>query len=447
MLVIALAAGAFAAPLTLDDVLYRVDTRVPELGAAEAKLDGAGAAMRGARGSFDPKFSAYGSAYRGPYPRDIVDLSVSGETSVGPAWGAGWRQGTGVFPSYAEVDLTSPDGELYARVEVPLLDGLLAGDGAANLRVAAAGLSGAEASYAAKWVTLRLKATEAYWKWVATGAKLAVEEEQLALATRRLQALEREVALGSRPTIDVIDNERVLLDRQGKVALARAEVTAAAHALSRLYRDDDGAPVVPTRDALPGEWAPPPPPPAMELDLAAALGRPELAVIEADRVAAEASLARARNGLLPTVDATAEVSSPPLGGKTEVIAGVKVELSATGRKARAERDKAAANLTAIEQTARAVRDQIAAALHATHARWEATAERAQLAAEVSLRAEELVVATERRFELGGADLFDLLLREKGLADARRAHVDAELALRLVEAERAALTATLSPPAR
>jgi outer membrane protein TolC len=434
----------WAATLSLDEVLARVDARVPEVAMAEAARQASEADLAEARGGFDPYLSSYGSAYRGAYAREVVDVAVSGTTAVGPSWSAGWRRGVGVFPSYAEADLTPHEGEMYARVGVPLLDGLLEGAGRADVRVSAAQLATSEASFAGTIVDTRLKATALYWRWVAAGAKLEVAEEQLALAVQRQQMLTREVALGARPEIDRVENERVVLDRRAKEAQARADLDAAAFALSVAYRDDDGRPMAPGPDRLPTVWAPRPAPPDLDRDLVAALQRPELAALGARRAAAEATLARARNGLLPTVDVTAEVATPALGGDVEVVGGVSVGLSATGRAARAKRDHAEAKLFGVTESERAARDQLTAEISATHARWRASAEAEAFAAASAELAAEVAAATERRFELGAATLLDVVLREGALADARRAAIDAALELRLVEARRVALTAPYVP---
>jgi outer membrane protein TolC len=445
MIVLLWSSLTWAATLSLDEVLARVDARVPEVAMAEAAQQASVADLAEARGGFDPYVSSYGSAYGGAYPRELVDVAVSGTTAVGPSWSAGWRRGVGVFPSYAEADLTPPEGELYARVGVPLLDGLLEGAGRADVRVSAAQLATAEASFAGTVVDARLKATVLYWRWVAAGAKLEVAQEQLALAERRQQMLTREVALGARPEIDRVENERVVLDRRAKEAQARADLEAASFTLSLVFRGDDGRPVAPGPDQLPVAWAAAPPPPDLARDLVEARQRPDLAALAARRAAAEATLARARNGLLPSVDVSAEVASPALGGDVEVVGGVSVGLSATGRAARAKRDQAEAKLVGVTEAERAAQDQLTAEINATHARWRASAEAESFAAASADRAAEVAAATERRFELGAATLLDVVLREGALADAKRAAIDAALELRLVEARRVALTAPYLPP--
>ena len=83
---------------------------------------------------------------------------------------------------------------------------------------------------------------------------------------------------------------------------------------------------------------------------------------------------------------------------------------------------------------RRLRDQANAEVRAAHAQLRAAERRVDLTDKGRARAEQVAAMERRRFELGSAELFTVLLREEKVAKARKAAVDAVLASRLAEAE-------------
>jgi outer membrane protein TolC len=412
-------------PLTLDTVLIAVDQRVPELAAAEAKAEAADAKVLSARGAFDPKLKGKASTYLDGYDRQLFDAGLVGETVLGPELHAGWRLGRGDFPSY-DGRKTAAGGEAYVRAEVPLLDGLVWSDARATLQQRAAWADSARAMAADKRRLALFGATHAWAKWAAAGAKLAIQEAFVRQTEERQQALDREVAEGSRAPLDQLDNRRALAERRAELATARQEYLEAAQKLSLYYRDDAGLPVVPDRSQLP------------ELPLevsrvederdprSVADERPDVRAAVAEQRAAEVAVSRARNAVLPELGAFAEGVRPADPEvPSELIAGVSLELATLLRKGRGDRRAAAAEQLRATELARAQRDAATAQLVAARSAVVQAAERVQQARDAAELAREVLRLERRRFALGGGDIFTLLGREVKRLKSDKDLIDAQ----------------------
>ena len=440
MWLLALLGAAQAAPLTLDEVLARVDQRVPQLAAAEARLQEAEAKVLSKQGAFDPVLSGKGSVYTTKYPRSTFDTSLSSQTPWGPSLEVGWARGIGDFPAYDGKYETVQNGELYGTLTVPLLDGLGYGKERASVDGMRASQAEKQAALLDMQRKLRLEAAKRYWAWVAASRALQVAEDQLQLAERRNLAFTREVELGSRAKFDLLDNQRALLERQSEVASAQQKVFLAALDLSLLVRDASGSPVVPTLEDAPTTWPDLAPLPSDARDLASLAWRPDRSKLDAQLQRATIEERRAQNGVLPKLNMTATTIQPLQDGEpNELVGGVSFQAPVAFRESVGERRAATARVVVAREELRALDDQIRAEIDAVLETRRLAELRAEAAREAVERAEEVLVMERRRFELGGSDIFKLLLREEYTAKARKSAIDAEYALRVADAAvRAAL---------
>lgn len=428
-----------AEPLHLPEVLEGVDARIPMVAAAEARLDEADAKVLAKRGAFDPTLVGKASAYGGKDPRTAVDVGVRTDTLFGPELTVGWMRGVGDFPDYAYDQRTGPSGEVYGKLEIPVLDGLGYGKERAALDVARSMQLEKGAALADVERKVRFEAEKRYWAWVAAAMDLQIAEDQLELARRRRDAFARQVELGNRAPLDQVDNERVLGERQAELANARQKLELAAIALSLYLRDAAGEPRVPSRTQAPTAWAEPAPLP--EIDAVVAEGRPDRAKLAAEVQAATAQQRRARNAFLPDVKVSAAGYQPlDPDEKSEVVAGLSVGAPLAFREALGERRGAEARVTAATAELRALDDAIRAEIRGALEARRLAGERAEAARNAADRATEVLGLERRRFELGGSDLFQLLQREDAAAKARKTAVEAEYALRVADA---AVTAALA----
>lgn len=421
---------ALAAPLTVDEVVAAADARVPVLAAAEAKAEGARAAVMAAQGQFDPRLGVGAWTYTGKDPREVANAQLSWPTALGPTLSAGYRVGQGSFPDYDGYWYTLDGGEVRVRVDTPLLDGL-GPIARSDVLVARERALAAEAQRDVKLLEVRAKAASSYWKWVATGEKLRIEQELLELAERRAVGLKRQVEQGGRPRIDWIDNERVREERRARVAAAQRDLDQAAVELALWLRTPDGQRRVPAADERPPLEAPTPTSVSLD-DWRAVVDRPEVRAASSLRDAARVEQRVARNDLLPKVNGWVQVSQDLGDQPTEIYAGAKADVPVPMRKARGSLGKTTANVDGLDAALRWTEDQVDVQVEQAWLAALAAERRVRFTGASATQAEEAVRLENRAVELGSSDVFKLVLREEKLVKARKDHVDAKLEARLAE---------------
>lgn len=437
------AGEALAAPVRLADVLASVE-RHPKLIAADAALAAADGEALAAEGAFDPAVGGFfGGRPVGYYDQLLAGASVSWDT---PAWGleveGGWRRGVGDFASYEGKAETTPGGEVFVALSVPLLeDGPMDAERAERL-AARARRDGAAADRDARWLDLLAEAESAYWSWAAKAQGLAISEDMLALATDRFAGLRRRIDEGAVAPVDALEARRAVLSRQAKVEAARAKERGAAAKLALYLRDAAGTPlVVAAADApdLPDISAEG----RLAVEEAAALAwerRPEGVAWRAAQREIDASVRLARASVLPKVDLEVGASAdlPPFAGASASLteptldARLDLEWPTLMREGRGKLAASRAKADKVDADAGYARDQIAAEVRGLAAALDAAEARLALAEEAVDVAGALARAEESRFDLGDSDLLLVNLREQSLGAARiaRAELRAEvLALR------------------
>ena len=435
-------------PLTLDAVLASVEESYPLLIAVRQELEIAGGELLAAQGGFDTRLFARGEASpTGYYDRYVADLGIEQPTRL---WGsrlyAGYQIGRGDFPSYLGGLKTNEDGELRAGLEIPLLkDGAI--DAArTNLRANEIKRRAAEPRIELRRLEIVRQASEAYWNWLAMGLNVDVERHLLRAAEDRREQLEGRSARGAIPAIQVVDNERLIVDREIRLRGAERDALEAAVTLALFLRDEDGAMKIPDRVALPRDF----PPESLgqgrrlEADIArASESHPILRELVLRRDGLLATLALDRNALLPDlrvgvegsqdvgessagIDSSGNLSDNPKDD-TEVKATVRFEVPALQRGARGRLAARRAELIRLEQETRYARDLVEAEIRRSMAALEAAFDQTRLARKNYELAARLQLGEERKFELGSSNLIDVNIREIQTADAARALLFAQAA--------------------
>jgi len=447
-LLLVAAVALFAAPaaaqrsLTLQEVLESAREHHPRVEAALARVDVAENELMGARGAFDPVLGARAKLLTGGYYElRRADVTVYQPT---PLWGttvwAGYRYGRTAndvsYPSYYE-DETLPSGELRAGISIPLWRNGPLDYRRAGRQIAEAGIDAAEETRLYTWLSVQQKATESYWKWVASGRKLAVTREILDLAQTRIGQIERRIQAGAVAPIEGLEARRSLLSRQQKLATAQRSLEASALVLGLFHRDRRGDPDPPAPERLPTgavDGAP-----ADLGDPVAAFQRvvscaPTLMALRAKvrQLETKADLARARRG--PQIDASVEVSRDfgPVGDQetlegTNIEAGVYFRMPLLLRSDRGALGAAEAELDAARAELRLAEDELRTALGDVASQNRMAQENLRLARESLAVVTELAEAERRRFDAGTSSLLFVNLREQSLADAAVAEVEAAAA--------------------
>ena len=434
--------------LHFGDVLDSVRAHDPRIREAVERVRKAEAQTTAARGAFDPKLEGAGKLTTGSY-YDLrsADVELRQPTTV---WGSelyvGYRVGLGVnerWPTYRD-DQTLSGGEVRAGIEVPVWRGGLIDPDRAKRERALRNEEAADQGLSVTRLDLELAAARAYWVWVASGRNQGVARELLELAEQRDAQLRRRLAAGSIPAFDVLDNERILLERQAFLVSAERAFQQASFDLSLFFRDSQGKPIVAKEDFVPGRVE------VSEVDglevdqvIEEVLAcHPEVERARAELAAAEVDQSLTRNELAPEIDLFFEYSRD-LGERTGTDldftlpgnvfeAGVRLSMPLLMRPERGRAGAARAVVAERQAKLELVSDKLRArALDAASA-VEAAHARAKLSAEVVETAAELADGERRRFEVGSSNLIFVNLREQQAAMAQMRYVEA---VSLAEIER------------
>jgi cobalt-zinc-cadmium efflux system outer membrane protein len=421
--------------LTLDRLLESVNRHYPSLLAALKERDIADGKLQAAQGEFDLKLKSQGLFDpKGYYTHRQYLTGLEQPTQLwGTTFTGGYRLGTGSFSSSDITKLeTLSAGEWRSGVRVPLLRDGPTDRRRTDLRLAGVGQQLADLTVAQQRILVTRAASRRYWDWVAAGKRYAIARGLLELAQARAQQIKDSADAGQLAPIEVVENERLILNRQGTLVLADRILQAAAIELSLYWRNDAGEPQVPAPEQLPADF-----PEVASFDLKrlredvdlALQRRPELRELEAEREQSRLEARLARNQLLPNVDVffgySRDVGSGrPILRPAEVETGVLLEIPLQRRKAQGKLRAEQAKIEQIDQKSRLARDRVVADIQDAYSAMQAAYERVQVArqeVQVALRLED---AERTRFELGDSTLFVVNLRELATADAAFLEVNA-----------------------
>ncbi|MCB9646452.1 MAG: TolC family protein [Deltaproteobacteria bacterium] len=439
------------ASLTLQDVLTSVEVRFPPLVVAREKVEAAKGARMSADGAFDLKVKGKGGYDPlGYYGGAVADVALEQPTRL---WGisvyGGYRYGDD-FPIYAAKSLTGEAGELRLGVNIPLWQGGPIDEARLGVTLAELGVDVAGLERDLKGLEVSQKAAHTYWKWVAAGRKLEVDRGMLRLAEARRGFVESRVARGDLAALELVDNDRLVADRQAQVVASEAALARAALALSMFLRDEAGDPVVPAPERLPPDFPEAAPVPAEGLEVLLAQGlavRPELARLERVQAGLRAELAFQENQRAPALDLKVEAAKdlgdpttygPDPAFKTRGEAQLGVSLAVTWpveqRKARGKAAALEAKLRALEAEQGFLRDGVRVQIREAHVALEAARRRAELVDRTYGLTQALEQAERRKLELGQTNIFVVNLREEATAKAAKERVEALAAYHLARAD-------------
>jgi len=418
---------AAAATLSLEEVLRSAQASYPLLLATIQDRAMAEGKTLSAEGAFDTKLSAKSESNQFGYYRNRVNGAAISQPLRD--WGAeafgGYKRGQGNFGPWEQDLLTLSRGEWSAGVTLPLFRDRQTDEQRTELLLARLSIELADASIEKQRLKLLESASKSYWDWVSAGHKLGITEDLLGIAVERNGQIQELADAGQIAAIEVLDNQRAMLERQAAVVSAKRDLRAAQLELSLFYRDDAGQPRVVGRELLPDF-----PEPEMISavsrgeDLTRALARrPEITGTLVEVRQTDAELRLARNRLLPDVDVTARYGRDAGTGSItkrgdEFVAEISINTPFQRRKAKGEAAVQQAKLTQLDQELRYARNRIQVELNSSLAMLDAALERLDLArAELGL-ADSLADAERERFELGDSTLFIVNLRELSVAGSR-----------------------------
>lgn len=424
------AAGAAEPVLPLTAFLEQVLDAHPAARAADLEPDVASAELLAARGAFDPVLRSKTDFKEkdGRSKADRTDTVIEQPLPwlFGPRVYAGYRRnvGTNVDPE----EETPEDGESRVGVAVSLLQGIRTDRRRAALSKAELRPELAEATRRFERNNLLRAAALEYTKWAEAAEIVTIQDDLLALATRRATFINGRVAEGEAAPIDAVEANQEVARREGDVLQARRTVEQARVDAAVFLWNGDGTP-----RSLVAVPAPIPAPAPLEHRRVAVertdaeRHRPEIARARLALASAEIDVALTDELWWPSVEAFAETIQSDLrapdGGEFKVGFSVSHPLWFRQPEAQRALARVAANRAWLQQLAarRAVDADVERAivgLERTLERW-ATVER-----EAAL-ARQLAEAERERFDAGESSLLVVNIRERAVAEAASRLVNAK----------------------
>ena len=422
--------------LQIEDVLESVEVHFPLILAALEEIEIAEGQVLEARGGFDTSLRANGKVEpEGFYQNERLDVWLEQPTQL---WGAtfmgGYRIGSGDFAVYDGGQKTNDGGEYRAGVSVPLLQGGRIDPRRVDLWRSRIEREQAEPIVLLKRLESTRKAASSYWSWVAAGRKRAIARRLLDLALDRQQQVEVAVGEGELAEINLVENRRLIVERESNLVRAERWLQQAAIQLSLYWRDADGRPVVPEDTSLPGEFPAPRPPESTLVpeDVQVAVRRrPEIRALELEIEALEVELSLARNQMLPTLDlgvfASQDVGSavndPDDKEPFELEALLRFSLPLQRRRPQGKQRSLEGKIAKLERQASFTRDLVGADVKDAASSLTQAWQRLAQARENVVLAGRLEEAERLQLSAGQSDLFRVNLREQQTALAAAALVE------------------------
>jgi outer membrane protein, heavy metal efflux system len=419
--------------LTESAVITSAQKHFPLIQASVADLQKAEGDYLSAKGGFDPKINSQlivspNGFYQNGFSNTELTIPVN---DSGNNFFTGYRIGRGEFPVYDQERETYNLGEIKMGVELPLLRNHKIDDRRANIQT---GKLNTELNMTTlqliKLQTVR-DASINYWIWYAEGKKLFIQKHILELAVNRQKMLEHSVSSGDLPHIDLVDNQRIIMQREASYTQQKALFQKASFMLSFFYRDNHGKPLIPDLSAIPNaspihKFHEPMNPQVLEAHIDE---HPELERLKKQRLLSMVELDKANNNLLPILNNRIYVAqdfgggNPPLN-RTSINYQLVFEFPIFQREAKGQIIAAEKLLekNAHEQTLQhdKLMIQIQSALNDIH-QAERVIQYTEQEIKMAYRVEE---AENIKFKHGDSNLFLLNERELATTEAQLRYMDA-----------------------
>ncbi len=435
---------------SLVEVVESVRLHFPAIRQAEASRVIASGEALSAYGAFDRKLEGYSNGQ----PQDFYEnnwhkWSLKRNTMWGGQVGAGYRIGRGSFEPWYKERETNDGGEFNITLSAPIGRDREIDSYRAELWRAQLERGRVEPFIRSQVIAAVREGSFAYWKWVAANENLRIANEVLKLGTDRVDLLTRQIELGEKAKIDLVDNRRIIVSRLAKQTDARRKLQQAAIKLSLYLRTSTGEPFALVDENLMNKYPevrfPEITPNSSDFqrdDLAfAQANRPELAELNVLRQQVAIAYRQANNEMRPDVDAGLflgqDVGNPTKDNdksEFEVEATLTVSVPLERRKARGKLRQLSGKLAELRAKTQFASEKIATEVETARAALNAAKERVAQTSEGLDLARQIQTAELRLYEEGQSTLFNLNLREKQTAEAAAERVMANLDFHLAEAE-------------
>lgn len=242
LLFVAMISTGTAKEITEEEVKASILRHLPLIQEAQLKVEAAGGDVTAGKGAFDTKLKAkHRNHLEKKYDNEYTEVSLEKLLPVsGIGLHAGHRQGTGLFAAYEGKYDTSPAGEIFAGLSLPLLRNRSVDDSRLQLQLSRIDKEISERELTIKKNLYVYKGLSLYRKWVMYYQKLKVIDDLINIAVSRQEMLQKRYNAGDVERIKITDNERSILKRREELVKAKIEFRKVSLELGLYFRDENG---------------------------------------------------------------------------------------------------------------------------------------------------------------------------------------------------------------
>lgn len=432
-------------PLSLEEVLARIDRSHPLLkGAGTEKVMARGKMLK-ALGAFEPifvndteveRFIPSSDPDKGTQTGGFNDTLLEARHPWGFRYEAGVRQAIGPDARIPDLSFGNGNQQVLIGGFLPLLRGLMVNPENAELQRSELADPRADVRIAQTRQDLFLAAATQFWDWVAAIKLAEVQRKAVAVADDRYKQVEGRAKAGAVAPLDVVEaNQEV--QRRREVSIAAQRLVEQEQFKLSMFLWENNAPTIPPVDRAPGF-----PPHTFSLTpeaikahkLQARSERPEVREIGLEAKLNNIDLELAKNNLLPSLNAEAAPARSPekfvlgLGYRL----GLELRMPIFQRKSRGEVLEAQGKADRFVLTQKYREQQVVVDVDNALSAIERAQERIAVAVESLKLAKTLEEGERFRFSLGATSVLFVNLRERNTVNSEgqviRAQADYQKAL-------------------
>ncbi len=310
-----------AIPLSLEEVLTRIDSSHPLLKGAGAEKTVARGKLLRALGAFEPsmvndmeleRFISTTNPATGSQTVGFNDTFMDMRHPSGIKGIAGVRKSIG-SARIPDLGFADNQGQVLLGAFIPLIRGLMVNPENAELQRSGLADPRADVQIAQTRQDLFLAGATQYWDWVAAWKLVDVQRRALAVAQDRAKQIEGRAKAGASAPLDLVEANQEVQRRRENLIAATREVEREQYKLSLFLWDKD-TPMVPEANRAPDFPKEVPLPSAETVrddKQKAKQARPEVREVTIEAKLNNIDLELAKNNLLPSLDAEAAPARAP----------------------------------------------------------------------------------------------------------------------------------------
>ena len=430
LIVIVLSGDSFAKTVGDVDIRNSVLANYPLILSAYDKVESSQGKVKSAQGIFDIRLKQEFFNYsRGFYDGRISKTTIERQNQfLGSKVYGGYRKSSDDFASYDGNYNTNKNGEFFAGVNIPLLQGRSIDQNRLGTMLAQYGFEESKINLENIKIKIQKDALKAYWNWISAAKTYEIYKDLYQLSLTRDTQLRKRQKKGDIAKIIVIENKKNLLTRKNDMIRARTDFQNSAIYLSLFYRDLDGKQLKLEKENIPKISF------NTSLDgfsnsnlvndtIEAVNNRAEIKILRVNKLKQKANLKYAKNLFQPKLDVSLEASKDSGSGPDSLTqsrnsVGMKLSIPLQFSQARGKTTEAIKKLSSLSYEEKIIQEQIKTEMQQIHISIINDAEMLNNLKEEVLLAETLERAERKRFRFGSSNFFVVNLREQISANTK-----------------------------